>query len=123
MANPGVLLVEDDQNLREALRETLVAVDVPVFAAENGEQALAILRRESIGLVVSDLQMEPMDGHTLLGEIRQQHPTLPAVLMTAPDQRIRSLASRPAMESDVRASQLLPRGAVTAPVVPACWQK
>ena len=83
MVNPAVLLVEDDKNLREALCETLMGEDVPVFAAENGAQALAILRRESVGLVVSDLQMEPMDGHTLLGEIRQQHPTLPAVLMTA----------------------------------------
>ena len=83
MGNPAVLLVEDDKHLRDALRETLAGEDVPVLAAESGPEALSILQRESVGLVVSDLQMEPMDGQTLLGEIRQRHPSMPAVLMTA----------------------------------------
>lgn len=83
MASPAVLLVEDDKHLRDALCDTLIGEDVPVIAARSGPEALSILKTESVGLVVSDLQMEPMDGHTLLGKIRQQHPTLPAVLMTA----------------------------------------
>ncbi|MBT8076978.1 MAG: sigma-54 dependent transcriptional regulator [Gammaproteobacteria bacterium] len=83
MASPAVLLVEDDKHLRDALCDTLIDEDVPVIAARSGPEALSILKTESVGLVVSDLQMEPMDGHTLLGKIRQQHPTLPAVLMTA----------------------------------------
>ena len=83
MNSPAVLIVEDDANLREALLETLSDGDHPVFAAGSGPEALDILDAEDIGLVVSDLQMEPMDGHELLHEIRQQHPTLPAVLMTA----------------------------------------
>jgi two-component system response regulator FlrC len=83
MNGPAVLIVEDDPNLREALLDTLRHTEHPVFAAGSGPEALEILNAEDIGLVVSDLQMEPMDGHELLGEIRQQHPALPAVLMTA----------------------------------------
>lgn len=83
MTNPAVLIVEDDANLREALFDTLNSDAMPVLTAENGPSALEILNNHHVGLVISDLQMEPMDGATLLGEIRQQHPALPAVLMTA----------------------------------------
>lgn len=83
MTNPAVLIVEDDVMLREALFDTLNCEKTPVVTADNGATALEILDREAIGLVVSDLQMEPMDGATLLGKIREQHPALPAVIMTA----------------------------------------
>ncbi len=80
---PAVLIVEDDANLREALFDTLNSDSLPVLTASNGAAALEILDSTPVGLVVSDLQMEPMDGVTLLGKIRELHPTLPAVLMTA----------------------------------------
>jgi two-component system response regulator FlrC len=83
MSNPGVLIVEDDANLRDALSDTLGGRDFPVFAADSGAAALSILSREPVGLVVSDLQMSPMNGHELLAEIRRRHPAMPAVLMTA----------------------------------------
>lgn len=83
MSHPAVLIVEDDANLREALFDTLSSDELPVFTADSGPAALDILENEAVGLVVSDVQMEPMDGVTLLGKIREQHPTLPAVLMTA----------------------------------------
>ncbi len=83
MANPAVLIVEDDAHLREALFDTLASDDCPVLTAVDGTSALEILDREHVGLVVTDLQMQPMDGVTLLGKIREQHPALPAVLMTA----------------------------------------
>jgi len=83
MSSPGVLIVEDDANLREVLSETLGGRDFPVFAADSGAAALSILSREPVGLVVSDLQMSPMNGHELLAEIRRRHPAMPAVLMTA----------------------------------------
>jgi two-component system response regulator FlrC len=83
MTHPAVLIVEDDANLREALFDTLNSESMPVLTADNGLAALEIIDSTCIGLVVSDLQMEPMDGVTLLGKIRELHPTLPAVLMTA----------------------------------------
>ncbi len=83
MTQPAVLIVEDDASLREALFDTLNSDGQPVLTADSGPAALEIIDSALIGLVVSDLQMKPMDGVTLLSEIRERHPTLPAVLMTA----------------------------------------
>ncbi len=83
MTRSAVLIVEDDANLRAALFDTLASDDQPVFTADNGATALEIIDSSSIGLVVTDWQMEPMDGMTLLSKIREQHPTLPAVMMSA----------------------------------------
>ncbi|MDR0528435.1 MAG: sigma-54 dependent transcriptional regulator [Zoogloeaceae bacterium] len=83
-ARQTVLIVEDDQNLREAIVDTLEIAGCPVFSAGGGEEALAILRREGkISIVISDVRMMPMDGVALLKEIRRRHPRLPVVLMTA----------------------------------------
>ncbi len=79
----GVLIVEDDADLRSALAETLDGGDYAVYTADSGPAALGILDRRPIGLVVSDVQMSPMSGTELLAEIRRRHPDLPAVLMTA----------------------------------------
>ncbi len=83
MTTPAILIVEDDASLREALFDSLYSDEQPVLTADCGVTALDILDREPVGLVVSDLQMEPMDGLALLGKIHEQHPTLPTVLMTA----------------------------------------
>jgi len=83
MHDAAVLLVEDDANLRAALSTALETGRYPVLAAGSGDEALAILEREHVGLVVSDIQMQPMSGRELLGRIRRHHPALPAVFMTA----------------------------------------
>lgn len=83
MTEPAVLIVEDDRHLREAIFDTLASESISVITADCGTAALEILNNEDIGLVISDLQMEPMDGATLLNNIRQLRPDLPAVLMTA----------------------------------------
>ena len=78
-----VLVVEDDAPLREALVDTLALSGYRVQAAADGEEALRLLERASAGLVVSDVQMRPMDGLTLLRRLRAAHPELPVLLMTA----------------------------------------
>lgn len=83
MSDAAVLVVEDDQDLREALSDTLVLAGYAVRDADNGKSALEILDRHPIGMVVSDVQMRPMDGHALLGRIKTRHPSVPVLLMTA----------------------------------------
>ncbi len=83
MTSSAVLIVEDDAHLRAALLDSLETDDHPVFGAGSGSEALEILEAEDIGLIVSDLQMQPMDGNELLDKVRQEHPSLPAVCMTA----------------------------------------
>ncbi|BCL75823.1 sigma-54-dependent Fis family transcriptional regulator [Jeongeupia sp. HS-3] len=83
MALP-VLVVEDDEALREALCDTLELGGHAVLAACDGSEALAVLAGgQRVGLVLSDVQMQPMDGETLLLEVKRHYPGLPVILMTA----------------------------------------
>jgi len=84
MSHSTVLIVEDDPSLREVLSETLRLEGYMVTSADNGEQALRILRNnKDIALLLSDVQMHPMGGHDLLKNCKEQYPALPFVLMTA----------------------------------------
>ncbi len=84
MTNEVILIVEDDQPLQRALRETLVMGGYRVHTANDGEQALKVLESHAdIGLVVTDIQMQPMDGYTLLAQIRARYSNLPVIVMTA----------------------------------------
>ncbi len=83
MADSSVLVVEDDKSLLDALRDTLQLGGFRVHTAASGSAALSLLERERVGVVISDVQMEPMDGQVLLGRIKERYPDLPVLLMTA----------------------------------------
>ncbi|MER2517659.1 MAG: sigma-54 dependent transcriptional regulator [Candidatus Accumulibacter phosphatis] len=78
-----ILVVEDDAALREAVCDTLELAGLAVVSAGGGDAALQLLAERTVSLVVSDVRMRPIDGITLLKEIRYRHPYLPVVLMTA----------------------------------------
>ncbi|PKO27898.1 MAG: sigma-54-dependent Fis family transcriptional regulator [Betaproteobacteria bacterium HGW-Betaproteobacteria-5] len=78
-----ILVVEDDPSLREAIGDTLELAGRPYVAVDGGEAALKVLGEQAFSIVVSDVRMMPMDGITLLKEIRGRLPHLPVVLMTA----------------------------------------
>ncbi len=78
-----ILVVEDDSALREAVCDTLELAGLAVVSAGGGDEALQLLADRTVSLVVSDVRMRPIDGITLLKEIRHRHPYLPVVLMTA----------------------------------------
>jgi len=79
----NILVVEDDDSLRDALLVTLEAGGHRAEGADGGPAALAMVARDSYNMVVSDLRMAPMDGLELLAEIRRRKPGLPVLLMTA----------------------------------------
>ena len=81
--NLPILVVEDDPSLREAIADTLELAGRPCVAVDGGEAALKVLAEQAFSIVVSDVRMMPMDGITLLKEIRLRLPHLPVVLMTA----------------------------------------
>ena len=83
MAKAQILIVEDDQDLREALVTTLELAKFRVREAANAEQALAKLAESPVDMVVSDVNMPGMSGHDLLHEIQRRYPGLPAMLITA----------------------------------------
>ena len=79
----NVLIVEDDPTLRMALRDTLEGAEFKVFEAVNGKEGLVQLMHEDIDVVVSDVQMDVMDGNQLLRTTREKYPSIPFVMMTA----------------------------------------
>jgi two-component system response regulator FlrC len=83
MTTPSLLIVEDDNDLREALTDTLTLAGFEVRAAADGREALGLIDREDIALVVSDVRMQPMDGATLLRHVKERRPELPVLMMTA----------------------------------------
>lgn len=82
---PIILVVEDDVDLAAALDVTLSGAGYQVECAGDGTKALQRLDTiaADVRLVLSDVRMRPMDGYTLLAELRQRHPDLPVVMMTA----------------------------------------
>lgn len=78
-----ILVVEDDDGLREALIDTLTLADYQCIEAESAETALLLLKNHSVDLVVSDVQMGGMSGLSLLKNIKSQQSNLPVLLMTA----------------------------------------
>jgi two-component system response regulator FlrC len=78
-----ILLVEDDQRLREALAETLRLSGFKVVLAGDGAEALQVLAGTAVAAVVTDYQMQPMDGSALLARIRERWPQLPVLMTTA----------------------------------------
>ena len=83
MAKAQILIVEDDQDLREALVTTLELARFQVCEAANGQEALASLARNPVDMVVSDVNMPGLSGHELLAEVQRLYPGLPMMLITA----------------------------------------
>jgi two-component system response regulator FlrC len=83
MNTASVMVVEDDNELREALNETLTLAGYDVAVASDGQEALQQLDNRQFDLIVSDIQMPRMDGQSLLKKVKGQHPDLPVMLMTA----------------------------------------
>ncbi len=78
-----VLLVDDDRGLLRLLSMRLTAAGYAVTALESGEQALAQIPLVRPHLIVTDLQMDGMDGMTLFNRVHSCNPSLPVLILTA----------------------------------------
>jgi len=78
-----ILLVDDDHSLLRLLSMRLTAAGYDVTAVESGEQALAQQPLLHPNLIITDLQMEGMDGMTLFNQVHSRNPSLPVMILTA----------------------------------------
>ena len=78
-----LLLVDDDPGLLKLLGMRLVSEGYSVLTAESGPEALRMLGRDKVDLVVSDLRMDEMDGLQLFSEIQKVQPGMPVIILTA----------------------------------------
>ena len=83
MNTSRALIVEDDPTLRMALVDTLETAGFEVFEAVNGKEALLQLMHHDVDAIVSDVQMDVMDGDELLTQVRNRYPSIPFLMMTA----------------------------------------
>ncbi len=82
MSNLVVLVVDDEESLRNFVRRNLERRGCKVFTAANGLEALAIFEHETIGLVIMDVMMPNMDGLETIRRIRQGS-TVPVIVLSA----------------------------------------
>ena len=81
-----ILVVEDNADMRELFCTVLSDSGYACYPAADGLEALEIMDREYIDLIVADIMMPGMDGYALTAEIRAAKMELPILMVTAKDQ-------------------------------------
>jgi len=82
IAQGVVLIVDDDEGIREVLKEIIQLFGFTCKTAENAEEALRLLRKESFELMVTDIKMPGMNGMELLKEAKKDLQGLDVLMMT-----------------------------------------
>jgi CheY-like chemotaxis protein len=77
-----ILVVDDEEGIREILSTVLSGMGYEVVTANSGTEALNLFPRSSFALVLTDLEMPGMDGWNLASRIRDTSPDIPVVAMT-----------------------------------------
>lgn len=80
-----ILVAEDDEELRKLFCTVLKNNSYTPFEASNGEEALEIIDKEYIDLIISDIMMPKMDGYELTKQLRDAGNDIPVLMVTAKD--------------------------------------
>lgn len=83
MAKANILVVDDEEELRELVVKYLNREGMGARAVDCGQKALQWIQKETFDLVVLDIMMEDMDGYEVLREIRKIKPYLPILFLSA----------------------------------------
>jgi CheY-like chemotaxis protein len=93
-SNCRILIVDDDESVRETLADLLEIVGYSPLQAADALEALMILRQETnVDALVTDLTMPGADGITLIRHAREIRPELPAILLTGYAEEVASVAT------------------------------
>ncbi|MCE7873840.1 response regulator [bacterium CPR1] len=82
MDSLSILLLEDDETLRELLESTLVGRGYRVVAVGRGDEAIERGRQGQFDLIIADVRMEGTDGLTALGQVKSQQPDIRSIVIT-----------------------------------------
>ncbi|PHM70813.1 nitrogen regulation protein NR(I) [Xenorhabdus sp. KJ12.1] len=83
MQRGKIWIVDDDSSIRWVLERALSGAGMDCVSFENADSVLAALSQNSPEVLLSDIRMPGLDGLSLLNQIRQNHPQLPVIIMTA----------------------------------------
>lgn len=82
----SILVVEDDETLNKMICAKLKQENFKTFPAFDGEDALKVMDKEYIDLIICDIMMPKMDGYELTKTLRSASYQLPILMITAKDQ-------------------------------------
>jgi DNA-binding NtrC family response regulator len=78
-----ILLIDDDEWIRDAMTLFFEAEGCQIMALETAEEALVEIQRQDYGIVICDYKLPGMDGLQLLKEVRKKKPEVKMILITA----------------------------------------
>ncbi|MFX0209864.1 MAG: response regulator [Candidatus Hodarchaeota archaeon] len=87
MVNRKILLVDDEQELRERLMTIIKQKGYDVQAASNGEEALELFQESFYPVVITDLKMPKVNGLAVLKHIKKEHPQTQVIIITGYGQK------------------------------------
>ena len=80
-----ILIAEDDVELRQLFYRVLTKSGYTAICVSNGQEALDVIDREYIDLIISDIMMPVMDGYELVSSLREAGISIPVLMITAKD--------------------------------------
>jgi DNA-binding response OmpR family regulator len=78
-----ILIVDDDGSMRELLRDILAPEGYAFLEATEGQEALSLLKKNKVDLVITDRSMPGMGGLELLGQLKTVHKNIPTLMISA----------------------------------------
>ena len=87
MKQPRILVVDDENGVRELISDVLHLESFHVTTASDGLEALGLLRKSDFDLMILDVSMPKMDGFTLLEKLREEKNAIPALMLSARNDR------------------------------------
>lgn len=81
--NTSILIVDDEQEIRDSLSEVLTDEGFLTYTAENGAVALEMMKEIHYDIIISDIKMPELDGVTLLQKVKEQAPDTFVILITS----------------------------------------
>ena len=85
-----ILIVDDEEGIRQIIKEYCMSIGYTTEEASNGEEALELLKRGSYDLMVLDIMMPKMDGFTLLKECPKEY-RVPTIILSAREEEFDKL--------------------------------
>jgi diguanylate cyclase (GGDEF)-like protein len=82
MERPGILIIDDDRNLRRTLSDILTVNGYVTYTAASGSEGLTILERECVKLALIDLGLPDISGIEVLDLIKANTPSIEAIIIT-----------------------------------------
>lgn len=104
-----ILLVEDDHDIRVALRQSLEMANYQVLSAPNGRDALRIIKRQKPDLIILDMVMPLMDGEEFLKakDADSNLADIPVMLISAFEDKLKVIPQRPNLKKPLDLDEVL----------------